>query len=899
MADPNTPTPQNSPISTSNIIDRDLKTELSTSYIDYAMSVIIGRAIPDIRDGLKPVQRRILYSMGVTNFYYNRPHRKCATIVGHVLGHFHPHGDSSVYLALVRLAQDFSVRYTLIDGQGNFGSIDGDAPAAYRYTEARLARISNEMLEDIDKDTVDFIENFDGSEMEPAYLPAKVPCLLLNGSTGIAVGMSTNMAPHNLREIVAAICRAIDVGVNNLSFNDIIETIQGPDFPTGGIIIGKSGILNAIHTGRGAIVIRSRAEIITDGVGKGKDSIIITEIPYMVNKSRLIEVIANLVHKNIIPEIADVRDESDRTGLRIVIELKRNTDSNSVLNRLYHKSQLQNSFNIINLAVVDNGRKPKQLNYIEIIQEFIIHRQLVIRRRITYKLDRAQKRMHILDGLLIAIDNIDEVVAIIRGSANVVEAKEKLMTKFQLSEIQATEILKMPLSRLTNLQTQKLIDEKTDLLQKIQYYQSLLADENKILEIIRSESVKMAELYGDDRRSEIIVGEDTSRIEYVETVPEEDCVLTITKDQKIKRMTLTQYRSQNRGGKGKRGMNMREEDYIQDMYIISSHDTILLFTQQGRIYSIPAYSIPLASRIAKGKAIVNYIQLKPEEKIIDIISVADFSNNQSCVIVSRNGIIKKVSLELFSNVRKNGIHCMSIRDEDYLVRAKKCNPGSEILIATKKGFAIRFKGDELRSMGRTAMGVIGIKLRGPDEVVDLVVADANTKIVTITKAGYGKNSLLNLYRLTHRGGKGVINIKLRSERDEVIATKAIDTVMNMLLASAKGIFIRIRSEDIRQTGRAAKGVIVMNLGDDDEITSVALCEPEDDEDEAISGNLDTASSPTNSTDDKSEIIASSPTNSIDDKSEIKASNSDEKTTDNLENKDNEENNTETKDSEEK
>jgi DNA gyrase subunit A len=624
-------------VPTGRVIIRDLKQELSSSYIDYAMSVIIGRAIPDIRDGMKPVQRRILYSMYVNNFFYNRPHHKSATIVGHVIGHYHPHGDMAVYDALVRMAQEFSMRFPLIDGQGNFGSIDGDAPAAYRYTEARLAQIAGELLEDLDKDTVNFIETFDGSEKEPAYLPAKLPALLLNGATGIAVGMSTNIAPHNLNEIVDAVCAAIDMNPANFTPIEALKYIKGPDFPTGATIIGRQGIVDAITTGRGSIIVRAKAEILTEGK---RDVIIVSEIPYMLNKARLIEIIAEHVNKGDIPEIADVRDESDRKGMRIYIELKKGVDSNACLNKLYMKTPMQSSFGIINLALVNNGKKPKICNYAEIIQEFIAHREDVVKRRTQFELKKAQDRLHIIEGLLIAINNIDAVVKLIRKSANISDATQGLMTQFSLSEIQAGEILKMPLSRLTNLQTQKLVEEDTELKAKVKEYQDILGDRNRILGIIKAESLEIAAKYGNPRRTQIEEGEASVRIDYKETVPDEDCVIILTKDQQIKRMTLLQYQAQNRGGKGKRGVQMREEDFVQEMFIAHSHDTILLFTQEGRVYSIPAYIIPVGSRTSRGKAVVNYVNLQPNEHVIDIVNISDFeAAGLSLVFVSSRGII--------------------------------------------------------------------------------------------------------------------------------------------------------------------------------------------------------------------------------------------------------------------
>ncbi|MCF2140997.1 MAG: DNA gyrase subunit A [Candidatus Lokiarchaeota archaeon] len=826
---PDSPTPTTPSQSTtsSQIIDRDLKQELSKSYIDYAMSVIIGRAIPDVRDGLKPVQRRILFSMAQNNFFYNRPHFKSARIVGDCLGKYHPHGDQSVYQAMVRMAQDFSVRYQLIDGQGNFGSVDGDSAAAMRYTEARLAKISNEILQDIEKNTVDFQDNFDGSLQEPVFLPSKLPLILLNGASGIAVGMSTNIAPHNLNEIGQLICHAIEHGPENLTSQDVLQYLKGPDFPTGGLIMGNKGFIDAVETGRGQIITRARCEIEADGAGRNKDAIIITEIPYMVNKARLIESIAALVNKGAIPEISDIRDESDRTGMRIVIELKQNSDANACLNRLYVRTQLQTTFGIINLMLINDGKQPKILNYVEIIQEFIHHRERVITRRTEFDLAKAKKRMHIIEGLLKAIDNIDEVIIIIKQSSNTPEASQKLQEKFQFTELQVQEILKMPLSRLTNLQTQKLIDEKEDLLNKIRDYEEILSDRTKLHSIIKDETLTLMKDYGDPRKSEIRMDTAEISIDKMQTEPEEDCVIIITQNQKIKRMTLENYQAQGRGGKGKRGMKIREEDIVKEMFIGSSHDTVLLFTQKGRVYSIPAFSIPKSSRNSQGKAIVNYIQLQSDEKIIDIANIQKFDENSFLVFSTAKGLVKKTELKAFEKIRKTGIRCMSILEGDSLVCAKYCPPGKNILMATKKGFAIRFIENEIRSMGRTARGVRGMRLRPDDEVIDFIIADQDSTVVSITKEGYGKHSRLDLYRLTHRGGKGVINVKLRNDTDEVVAVKAIPSNKNLLLASTKGIIIRIRTEDIRETGRATQGVIVMRLDEDDSVSSVALCDADD------------------------------------------------------------------------
>jgi len=826
MTEPKSTSEQLQPIE-----ERDIKREMSESYIDYSMSIIIGRAIPDVRDGLKPVHRRILYSMNLSNFHYDKPHKKSARIVGDVLGKYHPHGDMSIYNALVRLAQTFSLRYPLINGQGNFGSIDGDPPAAMRYTEARLSQISNELFEDINKETVEMRENFDGSLMEPAYLPSKLPNLLINGTSGIAVGMSTNIPPHNLKEVGEAICAAIDIGPDQFQSKDVYKYIKGPDFPTGGIILGNKGILDAIETGKGSIVIRSKTEIIKEGDGKNKDSIIITELPYQVNKADLIEKIANLVNKGVVPEIADIRDESDRKGMQIYIALKKNSDPNACLNRLFVKTNLESRFSINNLALIKNGKLPQVLTYPEILQEFIIHRVIIIRKRTEFLLKKAKNRLHINEGLLIAINNIDEVVKLIKKSEDPQDARQNLIKDFLLSHIQAEAILKMPLSRLTNLQTQNLLKEKQALLLSINEYNAILADKQKIYEIIKKETRDLIEKYGDERRTKIRDEAPSQNLTYKETIPEEESVIILTENQIIKRMALSNYQSQKRGGKGKRGIKIREEDLIQQMFAASSHDTILLFTQQGRVYSIPAYDILLGARYSQGKALINYIDLKSEETITDITAITDFQNAKYLIFVTKKGSIKKTELMEFLNIRSNGIICMNLNEGDELVRVKLCNPKDYIFIPTRDGYAINFKESELRSLGRTAMGVRGIRFHEKnDEVVDLVISNPNGRILTITKQGYGKISEQKLYRLIHRAGKGVKNIKLRIKNDAVIASKAVTHNMDLLLASSKGILIRIQTKNIPEIGRSTKGVILMRFDDDDEIRSIALCESEEKED---------------------------------------------------------------------
>jgi DNA gyrase subunit A len=642
--------------------------------------------------------------------------------------------------------------------------------------------------------------------------------------------MATNIPPHNLKEIGEAICAAIDIGPDHFQAKDVYKHIKGPDFPTGGIILGDEGILNAIETGRGSIVLRSKTEIIKEGAGKNKDSIIITEIPYQVNKASLIEKIADLVNNGVIPEIADIRDESDRKGLQIYIALKKNSDPNACLNRLFVKTKLQIKFSINSLALFKNGLQPKILTYAEILREFITHRVIVIRKRTVYNLKKAENRLHINEGLLIAINNIDAVVELIKQSENPQEAHQKLIQEFSLSDLQAEAILKMPLSRLTNLQTQKLVTEKQDLLSNITEYKAILADKQKIYGIIKKETRDLMDKYGDARRTEIRENAPNVNLTYEKTIPEEESVIILTENQIIKRMALSHYQSQRRGGKGKRGIKIREEDLIQQMFITSSHDIILLFTQQGRVYSISAYEIPLGSRYSQGKALINYIALKSEE-IIDITAISDFQDAKSLIFVTKKGFIKKTELKEFLNITRNGIICMNLHEGDELVRVQLCDPQYHIFIPTKNGYAIHFEESELRPIGRTAMGVRGLQLRQKnDEVVDLVISKPNARIITITKMGHGKISELNLYRLIHRAGKGVRNIRLSIKNDEVIASKAVKYNEDLLVASSKGILIRIPTKDIRDTGRSTQGVRLMRLDEDDEIRSVALCESDENED---------------------------------------------------------------------
>ena len=817
---------------TSLIKVESITDKMSSAYLDYAYSVIVGRAIPDVRDGLKPVHKRILYSMYQNRFFHNTPHKKCARIVGDVLGKYHPHGDTSVYGALVRMAQTFSLRYPLIDSQGNFGSIDGDEPAAMRYTEARLSEIANELVADIEKDTVDFIPNYDESLTEPVYLPSKIPNLLINGTSGIAVGMRTYMPPHNLNEIASAIIAVIDKP--EMYPEELSNYIIGPDFPTRGIIVGKSGIRQIINTGRGKLIVRGRIEYEEE---KNHRQLIITELPYQVNKSKLVESIANLVNNKKVTGVTDLTDESARGNIRIVIELNRNADSNVITNQLYNKTNLQTSFSIINLVLVNNGKQPYVLNMMGLIKSHIDCRENIIIRRTKYELKRAQKRVHIAEGLVIAILNIDEIVALIKSSRDSAEARKNLIDKFTLSEEQAKEILDMPLRRLTALQVQKLYDEIKQLEEDVKDYNNILNDKDKRMGIIKQELTEIKKKYGDDRKTEIldVIEEESSEEDRLKTVVEETCVIVLTENQYFKRMTLKTYRSQRRGGKGKKGMTKRDEDVIKDVFILSSHDRVLMFTKYGRVYNKYAYEFPLMSRTSRGKAIVNFMGLKPGEKIVHLIPISDFSSNISLIFCTRKGIVKKIPLKEFKKVRKSGVQAIRLREGDELINALlNFEAENNVLIATKKGFAIKFSPDtELRPLGRTAMGVRGIRLREGDEVVDMVIGDDKTEIITITNRGYGKRSKMKLYRKIKRGGKGVINIKFRHKDDHV---KAVNTASDedILIVTTSGMIIRVPSVSLRTLSRSAKGVRVINLNEGDFVSSVALCEASCDEDEEIS-----------------------------------------------------------------
>jgi DNA gyrase subunit A len=802
-----------------------LKDEMASSYIDYSMSVIIGRAIPDVRDGLKPVQKRIVYAMIESGWNSRSPHVKCAKIVGQVLGNYHPHGDGAIYSALVRMGQDFSLRYPLIDPQGNFGSVDGDEPAAYRYTEARLSRISDELIEDLNKETVEFIPNFDDTKVEPVYLPAKLPNILVNGTKGIAVGMATSMPPHNLNEICKGIIATIDAP--EISILELMEIIKGPDFPTGGIISDTNGIYNAYTTGIGNVNIRGKVETEVKG---DKTSLIITEIPYLVNKSLLIESIAKLIKDGVLKDIKDLRDESDRHGMRIVIDLTKNAQPVIIKNILFKRTKLFASFNIINLVLINNGKQPKILTLKEIIQEYINHRLLIIKRRIEFDLRKAEDRLHRVEGLLIALNDIDNVINIIKKAKDAKEATIKLMEAYSLSDIQVQAILSMQLSRLTNLEKQKLVDEEKSLNENIVEYKKILAKEQLQLDIIKSELNDLSAKYGDDRRSKIeISGEESVRdIERVDLIKNEPTIVIFTKNQYIKRISVEEYRIQGRGGRGKKGMTVREEDFITDLFVCSTHDTILVFTSKGRVYSIKSYNISLQKRTARGKPIINLLPLQPGETISSMIPINNFDTTEMLIMTTKKGIIKKSPLRLFSKFKSTGVRAQRIRPDDELVSVKRLsNELQDIFIATKLGYAIRFDESELRELGRNSMGVKGAHLREGDEVIDFLLVSDDEIILTLTENAYGQRTYVKEYRKTGRGAKGVKNITLNKEKnDKVIAIKVAKN-MDLLIGTEQGQMIRVSVDSIRITHRTAKGVRVIKLYENDFVTGIGKCEKEE------------------------------------------------------------------------
>ena len=805
-----------------NIFDKihevDLKETMEKSYIDYAMSVIASRALPDVRDGLKPVQRRVLYSMIELNNGPDKPHRKCARIVGDTMGKYHPHGDSSIYGSLVNMAQEWSTRYPLVDGHGNFGSEDGDGAAAMRYTEARLSKISMEMLADINKDTVDFVPNFDETEKEPTVLPSRYPNLLVNGTSGIAVGMATNIPPHNLREVVDAVVKLIDNRVNedrDTDMEEVLQIITAPDFPTGGIILGTRGSEEAYRTGRGKVRVRAVTDIET--LPNGKSQIIVTELPYMVNKARLIEKIAELHKEKKIDGITDLRDESNREGTRIVIELRRDANANVILNLLYKHTQMQDTFGIIMLALVNN--EPKVLNLLEMLKLYLKHQEDVVTRRTKYDLNKAEERDHILQGLLIALDHIDEVIRIIRSSRNTQAAKENLMERFELSDPQAQAIVDMRLRALTGLEREKLENEHKELMAKIAELKAILADEKLLLGVIREEILITSLKYGDDRRSRI--GFDEYDISMEDMIPRDNTVIAMTNLGYIKRMTIDNFKSQNRGGKGIKGMQTIEEDFIADLLMTTTHHYVMFFTNYGRVYRLKAYEIPEASRTARGTAIINLLQLNPGEKISAIIPVKDYEDDKNLFMVTRRGIVKKTPVMEYSNVRKNGLAAINLRDDDELIEVKITDADTDLFLVTKHGMCIRFKETDVRATGRMSMGVIGVNLDDGDEIVGMQLDSQGDSLLIVSENGMGKRTYLEEFSVQKRGGKGVKCYKITEKTGYVVGVKACNDDHEIMMITTEGIIIQLRVEDISILGRITSGVKMINLDKGIKVAQVA------------------------------------------------------------------------------
>ncbi len=795
----------------------DLKKTMEESYIDYAMSVIASRALPDVRDGLKPVQRRILYAMIELNNGPDKPHRKCARIVGDTMGKYHPHGDSSIYGALVNMAQEWSTRYMLVDGHGNFGSVDGDGAAAMRYTEARLSKISMEMLADIEKDTVDFVPNFDETEKEPAVLPSRYPNLLVNGTTGIAVGMATNIPPHNLREVVAAVVKIIDNKIEDkeTEIEEILEIVKGPDFPTGGMILGTSGIEQSYRTGRGKIKVRAVSEI--EPMQNGKNRIVVTELPYMVNKARLIEKIAELVKDKKVDGITDLRDESNREGMRVCIELRKDVNPNVILNQLYKHTQLQDTFGVIMLALV--GNEPKVLNLKDMLGHYLKHQEEVVTRRTRYELDKAEKRAHILEGLLIALDNIDEVISIIRSSDDTNHAKTRLIERFALSDVQAQAIVDMRLRSLTGLEREKIEEEYRKLMELIQELRAILADEKKLLGVIRKEIVAISEKYGDDRRTSI--GFDEYDISMEDLIPMSNTVIAMTKLGYIKRMSVDNFKSQNRGGKGIRGMETIEDDYIEELLMTTTHHYLMFFTNTGKVYRIKAYEIPEAGRTARGTAIVNILQLQPGEKITAVIPIREYQDDHYLFMATKKGIVKKTPVTDYGNIRKKGLAAINLREEDELIEVKLTDNTKDILLVTKYGQCIRFHETDVRNTGRVSMGVIGMNLADRDEVVGMQMDTQGEYLLIASEKGLGKLTRIDEFTAQNRGGKGVKCYKITEKTGNIVGVKAVNRDNEIMMITTEGIIIRIKVEGISVLGRITSGVKLMDLSDDITVASIA------------------------------------------------------------------------------
>ena len=796
----------------------DLKETMETSYIDYAMSVIAARALPDVRDGLKPVQRRVLYSMVELNNGPDKPHRKCARIVGDTMGKFHPHGDSSIYGALVNMAQDWSTRYPLVDGHGNFGSEDGDGAAAMRYTEARLSKISMEMVRDINKDTVEFIPNFDETEKEPSVLPARYPNLLVNGTSGIAVGMATSIPPHNLVETINAIVKIIDNRVQenrDTEIEEIMEIVKGPDFPTGATILGRKGIEEAYRTGRGKIKTRAVSEIET--MDNGKSRIVVTELPYMVNKAKLVEKIASLVKEKRIDGMTDLRDVSDQEGTRVVIEVRRDANAIVILNQLYKHTQLQDSFGVIMLALV-NG-EPKVLNLLQMLDEYLKHQKDVVTRRTKFELNKAEERAHIIEGLLIALDNIDEVIQIVRNSRTTADAKAKLSERFGLSDAQAQAIVDMRIRQLTGLAREDLENEYKELMEKIAYLKSILADENKLLTVIKEEIEIVRDKFGDDRRTKIGIDID---MDDEDLIPEEDTVIVMTNLGYIKRMTVDNFKAQNRGGKGIKGMQTINDDFMKDMFMVSTHDYILFLTNTGRIYKLKGYEIPEAGRTARGMAIVNLLQLQPGEKISAMVQMREFEDNKYLIMATKNGTIKKTPINAYTNIRKSGIQAITLREGDELIDVTISDNTHNIMLVTKNGQGIKFRETDVRETGRSAMGVRGIELKGNDEVISMQIDTEGQYILIVSANGMGKRTPFTEFKLQNRGGKGVKCYKITEKTGEVVGAKAVNDGNEIMMITNEGIVIRMFVDDISVLGRVTLGVKLMNTGNKDDIVVASI-----------------------------------------------------------------------------
>jgi len=819
------------------IVKINIEEEMKSAYIDYSMSVIVSRALPDVRDGFKPVHRRVLFGMSELGITSSKSHKKSARIVGEVLGKYHPHGDSSVYEAMVRMAQPWSLRYPLVDGQGNFGSVDGDSPAAMRYTEARLQKISEDILKDLEKNTVDFQLNFDDSLKEPTVLPTRIPTLLVNGASGIAVGMATNMPPHNLTEVINATIAYIDN--HDIEIPELMEHIKAPDFPTGGIIYGYQGSKDAFETGKGRIMVRSKVEIETES--NGREKIIVTEIPYLVNKAELIRKTAELVNDKKIEGISNLNDESDRKGMRIVYEIRKDAIANVVLNKLFKYTQLQTSFSVNNIALV-KGR-PKVLNVKQLIKYFVEHRHEVIVRRTQYELEQAEKKAHILEGLLIALDHLDEVIALIRASKTPEEAKEGLMAKFDLSEIQAKAILEMRLQKLTGLERDKIKEEYAELMKLIEHLRTILEDEVLRMQIIKDELLEVKEVYGDERRTEIVPDEGEFNPE--DFYADEDMVVTMSHLGYIKRTPVTEFRTQHRGGVGAKGSTTRDEDFLEHMFIASMHNTMLFFTEKGKCFWLKVYQIPEGTKNSKGRAIQNVINIEPEDKVKAFINVQNLTDkeyieNNFIVMCTKKGIIKKTALEAYSRPRQNGVNAITIKDGDQLLEAKLTDGKSDILIATREGKAIRFNEQKVRSIGRTGAGVRGISLSKPnDEVIGMVwVEESDNEILVVSEKGFGKRSSIDAYRITNRGGKGVKSLNVTEKTGKMIAIKGVNDEIDLMIINRSGITIRLAVANLRVTGRATQGVKLINLRKDDSIAAVAQVAKEVDEDIIIDSESD-------------------------------------------------------------